>query len=272
MERVSYSEAKVFDTCEKQWTFTYGMGLYPVGDYVSDAVAIGRYGHTYLEVYFKALMQGMSKTEALDKILKVASEDTSSNSLKGMLAAVKYAEARPEDGKPIMVEQKIRVPVFENLEFSFVPDLVWEYTSGPWKGMISVDDFKFVQRKWSEAAITMYRQVPLYLYFLQQHGYPNARKGVIWFINRDTGDYKRHVLNPSKEELIGFAREHSKTAQRILEFRTLPTHVVREVARRTSNTDACQKCFFVFPCKLELGGNDISKTLRSNYEEYKKDE
>jgi hypothetical protein len=248
------------------------MGLTPVGEMVNSPVHTGRYGHTYLEVFYKSLQEGKTKEQALKIMQESGKDDINGPSLKGLLAALNFARDRPEDGRPILVEEKIKVFVEEGLEFTFVPDLVWEYTEGPWKGQCSVEDYKFVQRRWSDTAISFYRQVPLYIHYLMENGYPTAKKGILWFINRDTGVSQRRIVTPTKEDLQGFVSEHLKTARRIIKFKNLPIIEQNQVAMRTSNTDQCQKCYFSFPCRLELSGKDISKTLRTGYKEYDRKE
>ncbi|MGH7791442.1 MAG: PD-(D/E)XK nuclease family protein, partial [Thermodesulfobacteriota bacterium] len=145
MVSVSYSKAKTFQTCEKQWVFTYGMGLSPVDGELSEAVSIGQYGHKYLEIFYKKLKETEDYDLARDAMAVEAGKEINTYSTKAFVAAMKYVDSRPRDGFPLFVEEKFRMEIDEidvlddrrKLTFTFVPDLVWEYTEGPWKGLIS---------------------------------------------------------------------------------------------------------------------------------------
>lgn len=269
MAVISYSEVTIHQQCTQRYYYHFGLGLKPIEQ--SAAISTGVDGHKMLERYYKGLRSGKSQESALSSMHN-SEERMTGEKLKAWMLANAYAKDFNSKGQPLMVEEPIVYAPKESLELGvlglnqlkvgFTPDLVWETKAGH----IQVEDYKFVGRAWSKSKLRHYRQLNLYIAFLQELGY-KVTEGVLRFFNTTTNQSSSYSFKPSAAELkllkIDFVRE----ALKIREFRTQPVAEMAEQATRTLNYSICSYCPFNYPCSLEAKGLSAARTFATQYTE-----
>src|SRR3990170_3971974 len=264
MTIVSFSEAMTFQSCKRQNYYKFGLGLSPVEE--SNAITTGVNGHKLLEIFYKAMAEGLTKEKAIAKMAhSVHHDDLSPEMLKPYFLVKNYlTELDLTNIETIFVEKSFKVPLADrfDLHVGFTPDLVLL-----WYGRkLLVEDYKFVGRAWTKNKLSRFSQLNLYNLFLTEAGY-EINKAILRFFNITTNKIEYKLYDPSDDERRILRHDFLKVAIEIQEFKERPVAEQNIFGTRTFNYNTCQYCPFVFPCTLEAQGKDASKTLATQYKE-----
>lgn len=277
---ISYSELKTWDTCQKQYHYSFGLGLRPLEE--SEAITTGTQGHKLLQAFYTALSEGKDRKEAIELTHKKAQhlikqDGLGSPLIKAWTIVNNYIQTCEIKAEAVLVENRFLFPIhkltdgfpeelfpenlmdfFGTVEIGFTPDVVMK------RGFFyTVEDSKFVSRTWPKSKLNHFQQAKLYQIFLQRMGY-NVTQSAVRFFNLETGKVELHpsVLNKAEEDLI--IKDFIHGVMDIYYYRN-SVQEVKDSARRTMNYTSCQFCPFNFPCLLEAQGKDASKTLKNLY-------
>lgn len=270
-EIVSFSEVYKFQTCRRAWYYQFYLGL---RSEETDAIGTGNRGHKLLQNFYLLLKMGHSKEKALKLITAQAKEemkeDIDGNLLKAWVLVDNYIRETDFNSKAIHVEGRFLVPAkkltndtfFDSVQIGFTPDLVLERTGG----FIDIEDYKFVQRKWSQKKVNRFPQLRVYHLLMEAMGYTISRT-VLREFNTQTGKIFAHPYPMSSVEKENVLKDFLSGVSEVLNFRRSineETSVATE-ATRTMNYTACQFCHFERPCTMEAQGKNANYTLSTEY-------
>lgn len=279
---ISYSELFKFQTCKRQYQYSFGLGLRPIEE--SGPISIGTSGHKLLQVLYELLREGKDKEEALATVTRKAKELSAIdgtglvdfNMLKAWTLVENYIRDTDFTTEVELVENRFLVPItsitsekeietyglygLSDVQIGFTPDLVCKRKGDK----LDIEDAKFVARAWSKSKLNRYAQLKLYQIFLKRMGYDISRT-VLRFFNTTTGDIttRAYTLTPAEEQNLIY--DFAMGAMELVKFKTYSDPALVNSAPRTMNYTACQFCAFEFPCSLEAEGKDASKTLENLY-------
>lgn len=274
LEVISYSELAKFDTCERQYFYSFELGLRPLTE--SEAIATGIKGHKLLQAFYECMKMGKTREESIDIIQHRAKELIKSMHpvevgaiLKAWNMVDNYIRKTDFGTKKVaLVENRFLLPasilspdnpILENIQIGFTPDVVFERTGG-W---LDVEDSKFIGKAWPEAKLEHFRQNKLYYIFLKQMGYKVSRCSVRFF-NTTTGKVTEKNDTISTTEEFNITQDFIRGLEEVVAYRSLP-YEDKEQSRRTMNYHTCQFCAFYRPCKLEEQGKDVTNMLKHQY-------
>lgn len=274
IEVISYSELAKFDTCERQYYYTFELGLRPIEQ--SEAIATGTKGHKLLQSFYECMKIGKSREESIEIIQHRAKDLMTSmhpvevgSLLKAWNMVDNYIRKTDFGTKKVsLVENRFLFPAeqldldnpnIKHIQIGFTPDVVFERTGG-W---LDVEDSKFIGKAWPEAKLDHFRQNKLYYIFLKRMGYKVSRCSVKFF-NTTTGKVteKNDTITPVEESTI--IRDFVRGLEEVVNYRDFPPEYKKH-SRRTMNFYTCQFCAFSRPCKLEEQGKDVTNMLRNQY-------
>lgn len=271
MTTISYSELYKWDSCKRQWYYSYGLKLKPLE--ISDAMNTGVKGHKLLQDFYNLLAEGKTKEEALKEVaasaqrIVLADNKFDGTIMKSWLMVDNYIRTTDFKTKAVLVENRFQFPVsaldsdpaLSHIQIGFTPDIVFERQGG----FHDVEDYKFVGRAWSKSKKDRYSQAKLYQIFLRRMGYKVSRTTVRFF---NTTTYKvdeqNYTLEPNEEQIL--IDDFVEAVREVARFRAKPEYTLKNT-RRTMNYSTCQYCAFAYPCTLEAKGKDASNTLRTQY-------
>lgn len=278
---VSNSNMKSFQKCEYNFYFSVKLSLRPKT--WPEPVAKGLFGHDLLEEYFRARLQGMSYDEAAAHVTaylgdKLAADPTnlilldSSRLLKHVLAFGAYVDTQP--WKVVDVERNHNWLIENDMEFGFTPDVIFEWTSGPNRGLPFVIDYKFTGQYWNDRQINNVQQMPKYLiYYNKIHGTKMRHAGIVMLNTRatanDTGNklFLIKWLPISKPKLQNIERENEILVKRLEPYFHMTPEEFKEQAVHTTDEMACKMCWFADDiCPMDMNGQDITRSIEANYE------
>ena len=273
---ISNSDIVSMNKCEYRWYYERYKNLMPIDGYPS-VMSDGTFGHKLMEEAFTILMNGGTFEEAAQAAGQIAMTGAPSEMklYKHVLAFVQYAI--DQGWKPVEIEEKGNHPINSNIEFGFTPDLVIEFTKGPWRGQQAVIDYKFTGQYWTDREISTSQQVPKYIHYKNLRDGTSIRRGAVVMLNtRANNDATGHGLflvkwvPVTREKLKNIQRENENMMRRIHGFVVLgQTHgdeFLRSILVHTSDSKQCKMCIFADDlCPMELEGRDSSKVLSRNY-------
>ncbi len=269
---VSYSELAKWDTCPRQYSYMFDLGLRPIEE--SAAISTGVKGHKLLQAFYTAMQNGSTKKEALklvqDKANKIKEEEgIAGELLKSWGLVHKFIQETEFNSKVLLVENRFLFPasklsddpIFDNVQIGFTPDVVFERSGG----FIDVEDAKFIGRAWSQSKLDRFTQAKLYEIFLENMGYKVSRSGIRFF-NTTTGKISVNYDTTTERERENVIYDFMEGFREIVQYKlACEVWAERPMLRRTANYSTCQYCAFSFPCGLEAKGKDASRTLNSQY-------
>lgn len=245
-----------------RYYYQYVLGIYPRDETIP--IQTGNAGHFNLEQFFKAIADGATKEEALEKMIPV---NMSPHALKACALATQFCmKFNINSGKPILVEEAFVVPLQGGVKMGLRPDLVWEFNSGK-QGLF---DAKFTGRSWSDEGAEQHYQLPAYQHYLNTEcGYHISTLNYIFFNTRDNaqGEHKFRIktFTISPEEAATVSNDQIKALDKVLEFRENPASYTRLAAKRINNVHVCTYCPFKMPCRFERKGKDATGVLAIQY-------
>lgn len=276
--KISHSEAELFDKCKKAHYYSYGLGI--MGMKESDALVRGIVGHALLREYFLGLKEGRSvkemKRELLLKILPTVDAfevyDTGKLAQELMNLFTDYFKVnqeRDETWDILEVEKEYRIPVGDDFFVHMYIDLIVRI---PGQG-IAVVDHKFTYDFLDDDIKDIIPQLPRYIGALRADGYNVSRAYYHELRYRVTNESKqfpetRFRFTPT--DINGKRVETSMlefigTAEEIATFKSMSIQDWSFASRRSANTVNCRSCPFKQLCKEELQDRDTTLTLEYNY-------
>lgn len=270
---ISNSEVDAKLRCERLHYYAYALGLRAKS--LSRPNNIGNLGHLVLETYYHMLMEGHSKEDAfqagMQKIIEAFDHeeyDVVSLISERFLQYTKHYS--DDDFRIVAVEGKYTVPLNDHIDFGMTLDLLVEYIKGPWRGQFVVMDHKFHYNFQTVDELSMHVQTYKYIWGLRKLGYPVTRSVLNQIryregIKDESKLFTRQQLKPTEAQLETIMEEHLYNAERIYAAKTKPVAWYASHAPRRFNSKDCSGCYFRIPCRQELLGLDVSKTLTSMY-------
>jgi len=278
--KISHSEAELFDKCKRQHMYSYGYGI--MGKKESDALTRGIVGHALLRDYFLGLKDGSSvevmRKDLLAKILPTLETfelydptDLAQSLIKLFMDYFKVNAERDESLEILEVEKEYRIPLGDDYEAHMFIDLILRRPGVPG---IEVWDHKFIYDFSDDDVKDLLPQLPRYLGALRADGYNVTRAAYHELRYRVTNESKvdpsvRFRLSPieiSQKRVETTMLEWIDLAEEIREYRKLPIEDWSVKARRTANQMNCRSCSFRMICKEELNDRDINLTLTYDYQ------
>lgn len=243
---------------------------------MSRALHIGLLGHSILETYYRSLMEGNSKEDAIESANVAIAEafDYESPDVVSIISNrfLLYLRHWTDDDswRIVDVEGVYRVPITDEITLGMTVDLLIEYTKGPFQGQMVVIDHKFKYNFPSPDELSMNVQLYKYIWGLQKLGYPVrfAIMNCLRYREDIVEQYKlfnRYELRPKGDQLENIIREHLAVAEEIADVKRQPVSWYANHAPRRQNPRDCEKCYFRIPCRQALLGLDESRTLATLY-------
>lgn len=265
-EIVSFSEVFKWDTCQKQYHYSFIQKLRPFE--TADAMLTGTKGHRLLQDFYSLLKEGKTKEVAQKEIQASASkillEDgrfdgtllKSWTLVDNFIRDTEFKAEVAEVENRFLIPLSMITPTLTDIQIGFTPDVVFKRTGD----FYDVEDAKFVGRAWSKSKKEMFHQAKLYQIFLRRMGY-NVSRSSVRFFNVKTGDISVDTAKLETGEEKELITDFVDAVTEVVNYRrTQPSR-----GRRTQNYTTCQYCPFQYPCYLERQGKDATKTLEANY-------
>lgn len=247
-------------------------------------------GHEVLAAYYLALKSGKPRKQAFTSAFellttpaieeKYGSDAINAVSVLFTQYTVKYADEMT-DWDVATVEDTLSVPIDEEIEFKFTPDLLVQLkidlhvtlASGAFKslpaGSYVLIDHKYSSRAFTAAEVNMNAQLPKYIYGLRRLGYDvsGACFNQINYTSGSREPFVRTWIAPESSRIDAFVAEFIKAARRIAANRKLPVAEYKKLAERSFSKMHCPSCPFRVPCSVDLNGGDVSRILATEYTE-----
>jgi hypothetical protein len=234
----------------------------------------GQVGHAMLEEYYTALMNGLSWLSAVANAKNVFLKYLSAVAVDDheyiqMLVDLKnlmmtYFEYYKSDRFRILaVEKTYMAPMYDDIYFGLILDLLIEKTTGSHRGEIEIWDHKFVNNFKSDDDLRLDGQQPKYIMTAQLNGLPVKRAIFNQIRYRKMKDpkpedlFRRSPLISTQEAINTVWSEATDAAIEINDDKA--------PIRRTLSYSACKFCFFKRVCMAELAGEPVDTMLKTEY-------
>lgn len=271
-EIVSFSEIVKWDTCPRQYYYSFVQNLSPVDQ--SESLSTGNKGHKLLQSFYTSLQEGKSKEEAslivqhsAKKFLDSLHAIEIGPILKSWSLVDKYIRETDFNVEAALVENRFLLPAsnfsddpfLDNVLIGFTPDVVFRRKGG----FYDVEDAKFVGKAWSKKKINRFPQAKLYQTFLRKMGY-NVSRSSIRFFNTTTNQITQHNATlPATEEHI-LINDFMGAVREVLTYRRT-LQEAKAYTRRTMNNNTCQFCFFEEICTTEAQGKNATQVIKYQF-------
>lgn len=259
---MSHSEVDTYLVCERRHYYSHGDLLQRKQQ--SDALYRGILGHSAMERFYRAILDGADSNEALKAALTVVQAEVMKpeprfevlNELTRMITG--YIERWIDDPiKPLYIEEEFRLKVDEDFTYPFKVDLVGEAKKG-----LACIDFKFVYDFFNDDELALMPQIPKYIAALRAMDIPVKYGFYDQLRYRKMKDpspfqlYRRDEVHPSNARIRQTFLEQIEAARRVRERKMLPLEVWKAKSLRTANKMVCRSCSFKDLCIAELNGSD----------------
>lgn len=281
---VSNSQAGALK-CEAKWMYGFHPGFKLEPRSQSIALTRGSIGHKVLEVFFKGIMDGRDKIDAINSAKKELVDTMGKSAAAGDMRTLDACTAlepvlREYFASQLLTDFLASVQIL-GVEKTFsielpggfiLPgqiDLLVRYTRGRFNGEIVPVDNKFVYNHWSEDDFRMNSQMPTYMFALRQM-YPNAviKRGIINQLRHRKNAQDRFALTPitpERGEVDRVIGNHLKQSQRIAELLKYDREEINDHVTRALNKYDCGNCGFKPLCKSELTGGNTRDLIAMEY-------
>ena len=270
MTTISNSEIGTYQRCPKRFHFERILRLVP--RQMPEPLALGTFGHSLVEAGMRSLMENPDNFELAQEAVNAELLNAPDMSFMKIYRSVLYfLNMTIENGyRPVAIEEKLKVPVADGLEFGFQPDLIMEFTKGLSRGSLGVIDYKFTGQYWNDRETNMFIQGFKYAaYWNEVYGTNLRHVGIAMFNTRakadDTGTKLFLLKWPTltKQTLENVKIENEYMLKQLKPYFDNPDE---QVFPRTVNKMECKLCPFADDaCPMELAGKDITKVLERNY-------
>lgn len=261
MERrlISHSEVDSFTQCERKHAYAHIQKLQPKAR--SEGLSRGNAGHKVLEVWAKALIEGMDSETALAKGLQEAA--SMPFAVAGMALATEWVrDIFPKLGwKIVAVEVQYRVQFTETLVYPFKFDMLVEKDGELW-----VVDHKFLYDFYTQQMIDIFPQMPRYIFGLRKHGIKAVGAIYNMFrtrkVNKVEDRFCQRITKPNE------FRIKDAIAEQMLNMRKIESNAKNPDYRpmRTANKMNCGHCGFADLCEYEARGESTKLMREAFYE------
>jgi hypothetical protein len=272
---------KTKQDCDFKFYFSVKLNLKPKN--WPEPVEKGLIGHDLLAVYFKTRLQGGTYEQGVDAVNEAVRELVIANMqrpvvleaaklVKQVFAFAAYVEKQP--WKIIQVEENEEWLIEEDKSFGYTPDVIFEWTEGPKRGIPFVLDYKFTGQYWNDRQINTVQQMLKYLiYYNKKHGTKMRHAGVVMLNTRaganDSGNklFLLKWLPVSKDKLRTIEHENEVLVKRIEPFFHMTPEEFKAQAVHTPQELTCKMCWFADDlCPQDMNGQDIKNAIEANYE------
>lgn len=281
---ISNSEVDTYNTCERKHMFAFTYNKEPKRP--SRSLGIGIIGHEVLAVYYRALMEGLSKKDAEQEAFKHLTQMMITSTeydpeVFSVVQALIYRyisqDTLPEYGHILSVEEDFYMPINDDFWYSMRLDLMIEMHKGSKKGLVLLVDHKFTYDFFSADDLKLNPQMPKYVPTLRYNGFPVADA----VINQLRTRFKAHLIKNKDDEDL-FQRSFVKITQpriesaleqqmlisdRIIERHRLPLEIQKKEAAPNLNKMICRNCPFKLPCEQMNERQDWESILRVAYKD-----
>lgn len=270
---ISNSETDTYLACKRRHYYRFGLGLSPKT--MSRALHIGLLGHSILETYYKTLMDGYSKDQAIEAGMQEVLEsfDYEDPDVVSIISNRFLLYTRHYDDsvfRVLDVEGVYKIPLNQRITLGMTVDLLVEFTKGPYRGQLVVIDHKYKYNFPSPDELSMNVQLYKYIWGLRQLDYPVtfAIMNVLRY-REDIKDvsklFARFELRPQGDQLKNIMVEHVGVSEEIFQAKSEPVAVYGTHAHRRGNDRDCSGCSYRRPCRLSLIGKDETLTLATMF-------
>jgi CRISPR/Cas system-associated exonuclease Cas4 (RecB family) len=274
MPSVSHSEVDSYLLCRRKHYYGYTLSLQRVKE--SSALAMGTAGHTVLEAFYTAILEGKD----FDTAVEVARETADNLSIeipanRANIFDTLFTYYFPNEpfvkaGYEILaVEKKFNLEYDEenNMQYPFVVDLI---VKSP-EGKTIVVDHKFVYDFYNYEATIMQPQIPKYVGALRalNHKIDYGMYNMIRTRKLKEPDFASMCqlldVKPESARVTQVFKEQISVASEIQKIKQLTTEEQESTAYRVANKMVCQSCSFLDICRTELSGGNSKLMIETEY-------
>lgn len=273
---LSHSEAESFNMCERRHYYAFGERIQKRK--LSTSLQRGNYGHSYMEVFFKALQQGNTWDYALAEVAAKYQSDLVENIsdpdfclvlqklMPRVIGFLNHYRDRILRWKIVAVEQEFRLPIGDEDTYPFKIDLVMEENA-----QVKIVDWKFTYDFYLPDVVKLLPQIPKYIGALRSMGY-SVSDGYYGFIRyRDLKEedpkkiFDLHPVGATKSRILRSFHDYVVTLEQVRNMRKLPLEKWELSVRRAANNMICKNCGYLFLCQAELNGSDGKMIRRQDF-------
>ena len=281
---ISNSEINTWRRCQRQYFYSYDMGIEPIMSRKGRALMIGNIGHWTKQRYFEHLMENQGDFKGAKNIamtwLAMYMADSELVSVSEYASLVmrkldKYFDYFPElhPGAQILeVEKFYKVDLVDEFSYGFTGDLLMQ--DGPFIYLI---DHKWTYDFWNQIELDTKGAAQLSKYYW-------AMKHVLGkpidMVMINEFRYRERVKNPMTPEeqfretswtptvpaMNNLMIEQVRTSRRIINHRKLSFEEREATVERNIGTDICKYCDFATLCLAQLNGEDITEDIATNFQ------
>lgn len=286
---ISNSEINTWRNCERQYYYSYDLGLEPIDSHKGRALTIGNIGHWTKKRYFEHLLENPGDFAGAKRIAMMwVAMYTADNELPSYIEAGNivtrklntYFDYFPEihPGAQVQeVEKFYTIDLVDVFSYGFTIDL--RLLDGM---VLYLIDHKWTLDFWSQIEIDTKgaAQLSKYYWALQTLGIPVDQVAIWEFRYRERGigpkarsapytndeQFRETPWTPTVPAMRTLMIEQVTTSRKIMNHRNLPlaersTDVVRNIG-----TNACKFCDFATLCLTELNGESIEEDVAQNFQ------
>lgn len=276
---ISNSEVSNWNSCKAKYRYYHDLKLEPV--HKSDSLSLGITLHNCLENYYRAILQGKTRQEALEASFYVIQQTMLKDAviaqraylmLEGYFAV--YAD-EASGWKILAVEQDYRIPLTSDYTYVMKLDLLVQDLSDL---KIKIVDHKSTYDFWSEDDFALNMQFPKYIGALR---FNNIKVDEI-IVNQlrtrslkapKTEDlFRRTPLKYADFTIRQALQEQIVASQQIAAYRALPEPQRKQQATRIANRMMCRMCGVKALCIGEFNGANIDYLISSEFQRNTYDE
>jgi CRISPR/Cas system-associated exonuclease Cas4 (RecB family) len=274
MPSVSHSEVDSYLLCRRKHYYGYTLSLQRVKE--SSALAMGTAGHTVLEAFYTAILEGKDFDTAVDVARETADglaieiPANRANIFDTLFTYYFPNEPFVKEGYEILaVEKKFNLEYDEEnkMQYPFVVDLI---VKSP-EGKTIVVDHKFVYDFYNYEATIMQPQIPKYVGALRalNHKIDYGMYNMIRTRKLKEPDAasmcQQLDVKPESARVTQVFKEQISVASEIQKIKQLTPEQQEATAYRVANKMVCQSCSFLDICRTELSGGNSKLMIETEY-------
>lgn len=268
---ISNSNIDTYQSCEMRAFFSYKLALQPVESNV--AISMGVLGHSLMELYFQAIIEGQTRSEATAIITEKAFTSlTNQFDVNKTLSLATNMISWIEDHHwtPVAAEQTFKIDLPNGHTFAMTVDGIFRRESGIKKGSLVLVDYKFTGQYWTDNEVNVAQQVTKYAAYLNKYKFYNIKDVAYMMANT-----RSNLKDPDKMLKIKWAPYSEERANRIIEeneklmdrYAQFYNNVTMKTALHAVKPYVCKICPFAKDiCPMDLDGKSLDRTIEINYE------
>lgn len=286
MKKISGTEVGMFNTCQRQHYYRFGLDIEPRFGNLGPALTRGIIGHMALDAYYTLMQKGYTVEQCREaaydvittKLIELVSYDPDDTAKMKIIAQLKVLIAgyvdhyKEEPFEVLQVEKFYSAKVSDDAEHNMRLDLLIQFTSGQYRGDLCVVDSKFLYNFKTDREINMDSQLPRYIKTLKENGI-TVTKGMFNQLryrqlkNPAPQDvYRRAMVKPTTTRIDKIWAEQEQNVENIYRLKALPVDEWSRKATRNMGPFTCKYCPFASLCDKELENTNIKNTLTMDYQ------